>query len=175
MGKHLLTHPVFIYLFFLAEACIPETTKIPSSDNVYLWPWTLADAIAVVACQNGKGNATRACIKQKMKSPKWGPVDDKACKAVKAKRSEELDGLTNVSTVGSIVKLSKKNVQRLKRFCSLNIKAMTLTTVVFYSRYVQFVSVIYPALIDLLLPFVTIERFISLHRLAQAMILIPKF
>ena len=95
--------------FFLAEACIPETTKIPSSDNLYFWPWTLADATAMVACQNGKGNATRACIRQKKKSPKWGPVDDKACKAVKAKRSEVLDELTNVSILGLIVNYGERN------------------------------------------------------------------
>ena len=40
-----------------------------------------------------------------------------------------------------------KNARRLKKSCSLHIKAMILKTVLFYSRYVKLGSVIYPALI----------------------------
>ena len=40
-----------------------------------------------------------------------------------------------------------KNTRRLKKSCSLNIKAMMLKTVLFCPRYVKLGSVIYPALI----------------------------
>ena len=40
-----------------------------------------------------------------------------------------------------------KNARRLKKSWSLNIKAMMLKIVLFYSWYVQLGSVIYPALI----------------------------
>ena len=40
-----------------------------------------------------------------------------------------------------------KNARRLKKSCSLNIKAMMLKIALFYSRYVKLVSVIYLAFI----------------------------
>ena len=40
-----------------------------------------------------------------------------------------------------------KNARRLKKSCSLNIKAMILRIVLFYPRYVKLCSVIHPALI----------------------------
>ena len=40
-----------------------------------------------------------------------------------------------------------KNARRLKKSCSLNIKAMMLKTALFYPRYVKLASVIYLALI----------------------------
>ena len=46
-----------------------------------------------------------------------------------------------------IYRVSQKNARYLKKSCSLNIKAMILKSVLFYSLYVKFVSVIYPALI----------------------------
>ena len=42
---------------------------------------------------------------------------------------------------------SFKNARRLKKSCSLKIKAMMLRTVLFYPRYVKLCSAIYPALI----------------------------
>ena len=41
-----------------------------------------------------------------------------------------------------------KNARRLKKSCSLNIKAMILKTVLFYPRHVKLGSVIYPPLIS---------------------------
>ena len=47
---------------------------------------------------------------------------------------------------------SIKTSRRLKKSCSLNIKAMMLKTVLFYPRYVKLGSVIYPALIGHSIP-----------------------
>ena len=50
------------------------------------------------------------------------------------------------SVVGT--ECANKNARRLKKSCSLNIKAIMLKTALFYPRYVKLGSVIYPALIS---------------------------